>query len=252
MNYSLTQLESDREIFLPYEVAKLEGTEIITTNKDNRYTEFDDIPFDSLYSFLYHGIRFQTYLEKLENIFREKKILAGKYIKGYINYDENANKGEYVSLLNRFKTGRLYFETFIEENISLLITPFCNAIETKYIDDSLTWRKIKDLNLKHIYSYIPGEYMCKDFIPLEYVKVIGVPYKRLVRKRGIEYANKILEDVVLLMKKYNIFLSIVDTSRFNELLVSSSLKIDDNFTQEQKREFVLTKKLTPFKNTGNE
>ena len=150
---------------IPYEVLKLESTEVITTNKDNEYTEYEDIPFNHYYSFLYHGIRFQKYLEKLENIFKEKKILAGKYLKNYYNYSDNCNKGQYVSLLNVSKTNKVSFETFIEENISLLVTPYCNAIETKYVD-FYTWDKIKNLDLKQIYSYMPGECLCKDYIPI--------------------------------------------------------------------------------------
>lgn len=222
---------SQNQIYLPYEVTKLENTEVITTNKDNDYTEFDDIPFNHYYSFLYHGIRNQLYLEKLENIFKEKKILAGKYLKNYYNYDDNCNKGEYVSLINCFKTNRLSFATFIEENLSLLITPYCNAIETKYVD-FYTWEKIKNLHLKQIYSYLPGEYMCKDYIPLEYVKAIGVPYNKLVRERSKEYVDKLLNDIELLMQKYNIQLPIVDTSRYNQLLTTLKTKTQKIKTKE--------------------
>ena len=62
---------SHNKISLPYEVKKLEDTEIITTNKDKEYTMYDDIPFYNYNEFLYHGIRNQMYLEKLENIFKE-------------------------------------------------------------------------------------------------------------------------------------------------------------------------------------
>jgi len=210
---------SHNKISLPYEVKKLEDTEIITTNKDNEYTLYDDIPFYNYNEFLYHGIRNQIYLEKLENIFKEKKILAGKYLKKYYNYSDNCNKGEYVSLLDRSITNYLSFETFIEENISLLITPYCNAIETKYVS-FYTWEKIKNLNLKQIYSYMPGECMCKDYISIDYVKAIGVPYAKLVREKGYNYADNLLKDIELLMQKYNIYLPIVDTSRYNQILIT--------------------------------
>lgn len=213
----------NEQIAIPYEILKLEDTEVITTNKDNEYTEFDDTPFNDCYSFLYHGIRNQKYLEKLENIFKEKKILAGKYLKNYYNYSDNCNKGEYVSLLNLSKTNKISFETFIEENISLLVTPYCNAIETKYVD-FYTWDKIKNLDLKQIYSYMPGEYLSKDYIPIEYVKAIGIPYIRMVREKGSAYTDNLLNDIKLLMEKYDISLAIVDTSRFNQLLTSSNNK----------------------------
>ena len=203
---------------IPYEILLLESQEIITTNKEKEYTEFDEIPFYYYNEYLYHGIRNQIYLEKLENIFKEKKLLAGKYIKDYYNYTDNCNKGLYVSLLNRSKTNRISFETFIEENISLLITPYCNAQETKYVD-FYTWEKIKNLNLKQIYSYLPGECMCKDYIPIEYIKAIGVPYLKISREKGEEYTNKLLTDIKTLMKQYNLQLPIVDTSRYNQILI---------------------------------
>jgi len=209
---------SHNKISLPYEVKKLEDTEIITTNKDNEYTLYDDIPFYNYNEFLYHGIRNQMYLEKLENIFKEKKILSGKYIKNYYNYSDNCNKGEYVSLLKIQNTTILSFQTFIEENISLLITPYCDAIETKYVSFYI-WEKIKNLNLKQIYSYMPGECMCKDYIPIDYVKAIGVPYAKVVNERSKEYADNLIKDIELLMQKYNIYLPIVDISRYNQILI---------------------------------
>lgn len=245
MSYNSTHLRCD--ISLPYDVSKLEETKITTTNGGNIYTELEDISFETLYDVLYHGIRFQTYLEKLENIFKEKKILAGKYIKNYYNYEDNCNKGEYVSLLDRNKTNRPSFEAFIEENISLLITPLCNAIETKYVDFQ-TWTKIKNLNLKHIYSYLPGECMCKDFISLKYVKAIGVPYRKMIENTSLEYACKLLEDIVSLMEKYKIFLPVVDTSRYNQILISPTKKSNESITQQIQKEHVLTKKQTSQKN----
>lgn len=86
----------------------------------------------------YHGIRFQGYLEKLESIFKVRKILAGKYIKEYSFYDDNCNMGEYVSLLKWLGYESIEYEIIIGSNISLIITPFCNAIETKHID-FYTW-----------------------------------------------------------------------------------------------------------------
>ena len=219
-----------KEVFIPNEVKELEMTEIITTS---RYLEYEDMLSKHYTFFLYHCIRNQMYLEKLENIFKEKKIIAGKYIENYYNYSDNCNKGEYVSLLNSFETNKISFDTFVLENISLLISPKCNAVQTKYVSYN-TWEKIKNLDLKHIYSYMIGEYMCKDFIPLEYVIAVGIPYKILVEKRSIEYVNKLIEDIVLLMEKYNILLPIVDTSRFNKNLVSPSLKSNNKIKKIKK------------------
>lgn len=226
---------------LPYEVFNAEQEDVITTNQDGFYTETDDINFRETYSFLYHGIRNQIYLEKLENIFKEKKILAGKYIKNYYKYSDNCNKGEYVSLLKTQNTSILAFQTFIEENISLLITPLCNATETKYVS-FYTWEKIKNLNLKQIYSYMPGECMCKDYIPLEYVKAIGVPYTQLMRTRGKNYADKLLEDIVLLMDEYDISLPIVEPGNGNKILVSQNDELVDNTIQQKRSSLKLIKK----------
>lgn len=70
--------------------------------------------------------------------------------------------------------------------------------------------------------------MCKDFISLEYVIAVGIPYKTLVKKRSIEYVLKMIDDIHLLMDKYNIFLPIIDTSRYNKILVSTTLKTKNN------------------------
>ena len=44
--------------------------------------------------FLYHGIRFDENMIKLESIFKERKILSGNRINNFMNYYDNANKGE--------------------------------------------------------------------------------------------------------------------------------------------------------------
>ena len=73
---------------LPKDVYELEQEDMLTS-KDIFYT--DDLAEERLnpYAFLYHGIRFDDKLKKLENILKEKKILAGKYINGYYNYFDN-------------------------------------------------------------------------------------------------------------------------------------------------------------------
>lgn len=204
---------------IPYEIQKLEEEPIITTNQNNEYDEYYDMFFDYTKEYLYHGIRFQKHLEKLENIFKERKILAGKYLPNYHFYSDNCNLGEYVSLLKNINETSFEYETFILENISLLISLSCNAIETKYVDYQ-TWEKIQreHYQLKHIYSYMMGECLCKDFIPLDMVKAIGVPYQKLKSKEKEIYAIQIIKDIKELMNKYNIYLPIVDTSRYNHII----------------------------------
>ena len=204
---------------LPYKLQKLEQEAIITTNQNHEYDDYEPARFDFVSDYLYHGIRFQKYLEKLENIFKERKILAGKYLSNYHFYSDNCNHGQYVSLLKYTNATKLEYETFILENISLLVTPLCNARETKYVDFQ-TWQQIQEeqYQLKHIYSYMRGECMCKDFIPLDMVKAVGVPYQKLRLQGKGTYALQLIEDIQALMKKYDVYLPIVDTSRYNSIL----------------------------------
>ena len=204
------------EYSLPYDIQKLELEPIVTTNQNHEYDDFEPESFTFVSEYLYHGIRFQKQLEKLENIFKERKILAGKYLSNYHFYSDNCNHGQYVSLLKYTSTRKLEYETFILENISLLVTPLCDAQETKYVDYQ-TWEKIQKVKypLKHIYSYMMGECMCKDFIPLDMVKAIGVPYQKLKLQGNEAYAIQLIEDIKKLMDKYGISFPIVDTSRYN-------------------------------------
>ena len=97
---------------------------------------------EEYYSFLYHGIRFQNHLEKLEQIFRSRAILAGNYHEYYYDYDDNCNEGEYISLLSLDNYHNLEYKTFIMPNISLVISPKCNAIKTIYVPYE-EWLEIK-------------------------------------------------------------------------------------------------------------
>ena len=207
------------EYYLPYNIQKLEQAPIITTNQNHEYDDYEPESFDFVSDYLYHGIRFQKHLEKLENIFKERKILAGKYLPSYHFYSDNCNHGKYVSLLKYTSKTELEYKTFILENISLLVTPLCNAQETKYVDYQ-TWQKIQQEQypLKHIYSYMIGECMCKDYIPLDMVKAIGAPYQKLILQGKETYAIQLIEDIKKLMDKYGVFLPIVDTSRYNIIL----------------------------------
>lgn len=202
---------------LPKEVERLEKEKQVTTNALGYYDNMF-VPVSASWNFLYHGIRFQNHLEKLENIFKMQKLLAGKYIEGYMNYGDNCNKGEYVSLLKWMEYTSLEYRTFIFENISLIISPKVNAIETKYLSIE-DWIKIKNLELNNLYSYMRGECLVKDFIPLNYVKAVGVPYTYWCNINKEELAINLLNDLIALMDEYEVMLPIVDTSRYNDLLV---------------------------------
>ena len=204
---------------LPREVCELEK-ENTETSKDVFYlADYDEERFNP-YAFLYHGIRFDENLRKLEKILKDRKILAGKHIDGYYNYSDNANKGEYVSM-TRYSEKRISgFDVFVKTNVCFLISIECNAILAKCVDYN-TWEKIKDKKTKNLYSYMLEEFMLKDFVPFEFVKAIGVPYKYLVLNKGKEYADDVLMKIEQLMGKYGINLKVVDTDSYNRILVES-------------------------------
>jgi len=167
-----------------------------------------------IYNFLYHGIRFQNHLEKLESIFQAKAILAGNYQKNYSPYSDNCNEGEYISLLSTDGYYNIEYETFIIPNITLIVSPECNAIKTIYLPYN-EWEQIKGKNTKNRYSYANNEYQVKQIVPLSLVKAIGLP-ARYLRTIGKEEQIEIyLQDILQLMNKYNINLPIIDTSAYN-------------------------------------
>lgn len=171
-----------------------------------------------IHNFLYHGLRFQSHLEKLESIFQEKAILAGNYQKNYSPYSDNCNEGEYISLLSTDGHYDLEYETFIIPNITLIISPDCNAIKTIYLPFN-EWEQIKGYSTKNRYSYALNEYQVKYSIPISKIKAIGLPARYL---RGIGKKTQIdnyIHDILELMTKYNITLPIVDTSAYNLPLV---------------------------------
>lgn len=173
-----------------------------------------------IYNFLYHGIRFQNHLEKLESIFKDKAILAGNYQKNYFSYSDNCNEGEYISLLATDGYYDLEYETFIMPNITLVISPDCNAIKTLYLPYH-EWEQVKGKNTKNRYSYAHNEYQVKQSISLSMIKAIGIParYLRTINKE--EQIDIYLKDILELMNKYNITLPIVDNSAYNIPIYSS-------------------------------
>ena len=217
--------KKNNSISLPLEVSLLEKEDMITSNE---VFSFLTKRLSSNYNpncFLYHGVRFDESLTKLENIFKERKILASKYIKNAFVYSDNANKGEYVSLL-AFKDNGVEYDVFINENISLLISPLCNAYLTKYVPYHI-WEKISNIETKNLYSYMKDEYLCKDSISFDQVKAIGFPYKYYLVKYGKEYSENRLAYLKQLMDKYGILLAIVDTSRYNSVLVEAKENINE-------------------------
>ena len=78
------------------------------------------------------------------------------------------------------------------------------------------------LTLNNLYSYMIGECFVKDYIDFKYVKAIGFPYRYLTTIKGQDYTNKLLNDLYLLMQRYNINLSIVDTSKYNHPILSTT------------------------------
>lgn len=172
-----------------------------------------------IFNFLYHGIRFQNHLEKLESIFQDQALLASHYQRiPHSSYSDNCNEGEYISLLSTDGHYDIEYETFILPNISLIISPECNAIKTIYLPYE-EWEQVKGKNTKNRYSYAFNEYQSKQMIPISMIKAIGFPARYL---RGIGKEDKIeqyLQDILALMNKYNISLPIVDTSAYNNPLV---------------------------------
>ena len=180
-------------------------------------SKYDDYDIKDIDNFLYHGIRFQQHLEKLESIFKDKAILAGNYHNKYYNYDDNCNEGEYISLTSYEREYITTYEIFIINNISLIISPECNAIKTIYLKYE-DWEKAKGIKTNNRYSYAMDEYQVKEKIPLDLVKGIGLPANHL-RETKREYLIDIyLNDILDLMKKYNTDLPIVDTSYNNRPL----------------------------------
>ena len=201
---------------LPENVIKLEQEETFTSSELVPTPPRERIKNNfNPFLYLFHGIRFDDKLIKLEGIIKERKILSGQYIKNYYLYSDNANKGEYVSLI-AYDEG-IGYDVFIKENISLLIYPDCDAILTKYIDYN-TWECIKDYKTKNLYSYLHGEYLVKDYISFDYVAAIGVPYNYYTQTKGNEYADHILKSIIKLLDKYSLSLPIIDTTNHNKTL----------------------------------
>lgn len=213
----LPDTEKTYQSLLDEKFIKLESSENKTFLELNPH--ISEYPHITEYDFfLYHGIRFQNHLEKLEQIFESNAILAGNYQEYYYTYSDNCNEGEYISLLGFSDYRDLEYKTFVMPNISLVISPKCNAIKTIYLPYE-EWEVISKRNPKNRYSYAHGEYQVKQMIPIDMVKAVGLParYLRLTNQEYLieTYKNDILE----LMNKYNLELPIVDTSNYNRPII---------------------------------
>ena len=152
--------------------------------------------YDFLDSYLFHGIRFGNEMEKFESILKDGKILAGNQINSYLPYKENCNEGAYVSLLELSRSSFDAVRAFLENNITFIIKPSDKAIKTMFISD-FEWAEIKEKyksfdNFNQRYSSIDEEYQVKDYVSLDDVCGIYVPFR-------ISHA-----DIDNLLEKYNL------------------------------------------------
>lgn len=214
----LTEYKSQLLSINDIKILELDDRPVQTFIDINEYIE-DEPDITDFNCFLYHGIRFQQGLEKLEDIFKKKKLLAGKYLDDYRDYSDNCNEGEYVSLFGGEGYTSQEYDVFVKPNVSLVISPFCCAYKTIYVPYD-TWCYISDkkLSLNNRFSYMYNEYQIKDWVPIEMVRAIGIPYYLLSRTKSKEEAELLKNDVIALMDQYNISLPIVDTSNINRVL----------------------------------
>lgn len=200
------------------EIKKLDENDLITFAEEC-YIDYEPKLFEQYY-FLYHGLRFQQKLEKLEGIFKERKILAGKYLDDFFNYSDNCNDGEYVSVINY--TNSFEFKGFVSENICLVISPLCDAYKTIYVTHDI-WNYIKknNISVKNRYSYAEHEYQIKDFIPIDMVRAIGIDYYRFCLLKGRDATDNLIQEIIDLLNYYNIDLPIVDIGKHNSIIYLS-------------------------------
>lgn len=127
---------------------------------DIRWSIEENPNIRSAYSHLYHGVRMDPDHKLFESILRDRKIKCANKIGLYRgSSSENCNEGEYVSLIHFEYEHELEFQTFIEENVSFIISPKLNPVKCKYLPYE-EWEKIKKKlpKTKHRYSYARYEY----------------------------------------------------------------------------------------------
>lgn len=221
---SILDLESD-DIFvnqnpIVQKIMELDNQKMCTFQEQFQIDE--DPRLCEQQSFLYHALRYKDWLNNLEGIFEKKKILAGKYIDDYMNYSDNCNDGEYVSLARYEYT--FEFQTIVGNHVCLIVSPFIEAYQTIYLSfDEWIDLKKSDINVENRYSYMHNEYQVRDCITLDMVRAIGIPYFNLIKVEGIVVAENIMQQIIDLMNQYNILLPIVDIDRCNKVLYDKSL-----------------------------
>ena len=177
-------------------------------------------------NYLYLGIRPPKQFEKLELVFKQRKILAAKYLKKYFaSYEYNATDEEYISLLcldtKKYDNKHIY-ERYIKKNICLIINPFINAKKTTLVDfDSWLYIKKNYPKTKNRYSFLDNEYQIYDHISIDNLLAIGIPYSYLIENNGYKTAQDTMNNILILMLKYDIDLPLIDTSNNNRILAES-------------------------------
>lgn len=201
-----------------YSIEELEKQQMQTFLEIHPYIARRNLILEYTSCYLYHGIRFGNQLEILENILKSG-ILAGKYIKNYSYYSDNCNNGEYVSLLENGIENDLEFDTFIKTNLSLIVSPFCEAYKTIYVPYEV-WEEINKNHhdLKNRYSYARNEYQIKDKVSVDMIEAIGLPFQHLMNSNQLEQAEKYKKEIMDMIESYKLELPIVDTSNYNEYI----------------------------------
>lgn len=157
------------------------------------------------YLYLYHGVRFDDKHEHFESILKDEEIRCGNKTDGYYRIGgDNCNEGKYISLIHY--TGEDYdieFKTFVEENVSFVISPLINPAKCVYLPYE-EWEKVKSKlpMTKQRYSYARNEYQCEDSISLDYVVGILYPYHFYMHTKGFEKTRQDFRKIKELLIKY--------------------------------------------------
>lgn len=188
------------------------------------------------YCYLYHGIRFDSDHEIFESILCDRKILCSNKVKSHWRcYSDNCNEGEYISLIDYSEEGYdLEFKTFIEENVSFIISPKLNPLKCKYLPFE-EWEEIRKKlpKTKHRYSYQKNEYQYPDHIPFDYVVGILYPLSYYNHTKGFRNTKEDFIYIKRLLRKYDLeHLPILDpTDSFKPL----DTELNDNHIMIHKR-----------------
>lgn len=167
----------------------------------------------SAYAHLYHGVRMDPDHKIFESILRDHKIkCSNKTDLYYRNGSDNCNEGEYVSLIHFEYEHEPEFQTFIEENVSFIISPRLNPVKCKYLPFE-EWEKIKEKlpKTKHRYSYAKNEYQYPDYISFDYVVGILYPLRYYNYVNGFYKTQEDFAHIKELLKEYGLdYLPILD------------------------------------------